>query len=164
MMDLDNLMEVAQTLDKKEKKKRRKPEKNCPECNTANHARSSNCKECDYEFYVRKNVKQELLAANWRDLKPGDVIKVISGTGPYYLSKDKPGERIMMGQKGKFEVMEVHDAGPRQCGIYAYQLYGRASKSHYREWIYMGESYYNEDVSIHKEAHRIKVLKSCQAT
>ena len=170
MMDLDNLMEVAQTLDKKEKKKRRKPEKNCPECNTANHARSSNCKEGDYEFYVRKNVKQELLAANWRELQPGDIIKVISGSGPYFLSKDKPlnpdgsQQRIMMGEKGKFEVVEVLDNGPRQCGIYGHQLYGRASKSHYREWIYMGESYYKEDVSIHKEHHSIKVLKSCQAT
>ena len=164
MMDLDNLMEVAQTLDKKKKKKRRKPEKKCPECNTANHARSSNCKECDYEFYVRKNVKQELLAANWRDLKPGDVIKVISGSGPYYLSKDKPGEKIMMGQKGKFEVAEIHDGGPKCCGIFAHQLYGRSGRSHYREWIYMGESYYNDAYSLNKEPHRIKVLKSCQAT
>ena len=163
-MDLNNLMEVAQTLDKKKKKKRGKPEKKCPECNTANHARSSNCKECDYEFYVRKNRKQELLAINWRDLKPGDVIKVISGSGPYYLSKDKPGEKIMMGQKGKFEVIEVRNGGPKCCGINAHQLYGRSGKSNYREWIYMGESYYKEDVSIHKEPHRIKVLKSCQAT
>ena len=70
----------------------------------------------------------------------------------------------MMGEKGKFEVVEIHDKGPRECGIYGHQLYGRAGKSHYREWIYMGESYYNEGVSIHKESHRIKVLKTCQAT
>ena len=162
MMDLDNLMEVAQTLDKKKKKKRRKPEKKCPECNTANHARSSNCKECDYEFYVRKNVKQELLAANWRDLKPGDVIKVISGSGPYYLSKDNPGEKIMMGQKGKFEVLEIVDVDPRTCGIYGRQMV--RIPTHHREWIYMGESYYNDTYSTNEEPHRIKVLKSCQAT
>ena len=164
---MDDILKAAQEIDSivvKPKKKRRKPEKKCPECNTANHARSSNCKECNYEFYVRKNIKQELLAANWRNLQPGDIIKVMTGSGPYYLSKDKPGEKIMMGQKGKFEVIEVYDGGPRCCGIYAHQLYGRASKSHYREWIYMGESYYVDTYSLNKESHRIKVLKSCQVT
>ena len=150
---------MAKTLDKKEKKKRKKPEKKCNECGTSSHARSSACKNCGYVFYVKKKELEVQLAKDWRNLQAGDVIKVISGSGPYFLSKDKPGEKIMMGQKGKFEVMEVYDDGPKCCGIYAYQLYGRASKSHYREWIYMGESYYKEDVSLHKEPHRIRVLK-----
>ena len=139
--------------------KRKAPQKNCPSCNTPTHARTSTCKKCQHVFYVKKSVQAVLLAKNWRDLKPGDVIKVISGSGPYYLSKDNPGEKIMMGQKGKFEVIEVHNGGPKCCGINAHQLYGRSGKSRYREWIYMGESYYKEDVNIHKEPHRIKVLK-----
>ena len=139
--------------------KRKAPQKNCPSCTTPTYARTSTCKKCKHVFYVKKSVQATLLAKNWRDLRPGDVIKVISGSGPYYLSKDKPGERIMMGQKGKFEVSEVHDGGPRNRGIYGHQLYGRASRSHYREWIYMGESYYYDDCSINKEPHRIKVIK-----
>jgi len=150
---------VAKTLDKKKKKKRKKPEKKCNECGTLAHARSSVCKNCGYVFYVKKKELEVQLAKDWRNLQAGDVIKVISGSGPYFLSKDRPGEKIMMGQKGKFEVAEVLDEDPRQCGIYAHQLYGRASKSHYREWIYMGESYYNEEVSLHKESHKIRVLK-----
>jgi hypothetical protein len=110
-------------------------------------------------FYIKKKELEVQLAKDWRDLRAGDVIKVVSGSGPYFLSKDNPGEKIMMGQKGKFEVAEIHDGGPKCCGIFAHQLYGRSGKSHYREWIYMGESYYNEEVSLHKEPHKIRVLK-----
>ena len=139
--------------------KRKAPQKDCPSCNTPTHARTSTCKKCKHVFYVKKSVQATLLAKNWRNLQAGDVIKVITGSGPYYLSKDKPGEKIMMGQKGRFEVIEVHDEGPKCCGIYAHQLYGRASKSHYREWIYMGEPYYENTYSLNKEPHKIKVLK-----
>ena len=150
---------MAKTLDKKEKKKRKKPEKICNECGTLSHARSSACKNCGYVFYVKKKELEVQLAKDWRNLQAGDVIKVVSGSGPYYMSKDKPGEKIMMGQKGRFEVTEIHDGGAKCCGIFAHQLYGRSGKSHYREWIYMGESYYSEEVSLHKEPHKIRVLK-----
>ena len=152
-------MAVAEELDRKVKKKRGKPEKACPECNTSNHARSSNCKSCDYTFYVRKKIREVELAKNWRDLKPGDIIKVVAGSGPYWLSKDKPGEKIMLGQKGKFEVVEIYDSGPKSCGIMGRQLYTRGRKANVREFIYMGESFYNEELCNHNEPHRIKVIK-----
>tara|TARA_R110000824_G_scaffold384056_1_gene577869 strand:+ start:74 stop:502 length:429 start_codon:yes stop_codon:yes gene_type:complete len=139
--------------------KRKAPQKNCPSCNALTHARTSTCKKCKHVFYVKKSVQATLLAKNWRDLKQGDVIKVITGSGPYYMSKDNPGEKIMMGQKGKFEVAEIHDGGAKCCGIFAHQLYGRSGRSHYREWIYMGESYYNDAYSLNKEPHRIKVIR-----
>jgi hypothetical protein len=141
------------------KKKRKAPEKACPQCDAANHARSSNCKSCDHTFYVRKSKEQELLAANWRDLKKGDIIKVITGSGPYYLSKDKPGEKIMLGQKGRFEVSEVIDQGIRSCGIFAHQLRGRATRENVREYIYMGEQCYDDDMSVYRNPHKIKVIK-----
>ena len=146
-------------MDKKEKKQRKKPEKKCPECNAVNHARSSNCKDCDYMFYVRKRDREIQLAKDWRDLKPGDVIKVVTGSGPYWLSKNKPGEKIMLGQKGKFEVVEIYDNGPKSCGIFGRQLYARGSKSNVREFIYMGEPHYDEELNNYNEPHRIKVLK-----
>ena len=46
---------------------------------------------------IKKKELEVQLAKDWRDLRPGDVIKVITGSGPYYLSKDNPGEKIMMG-------------------------------------------------------------------
>ena len=139
--------------------KRKAPQKNCPSCSTLTHARTSTCKKCKHVFYVKKSVQAVLLAKNWRDLRRGDVIKVISGSGPYYLSKDNPGEKIMMGQKGKFEVAEIHDGGSKCCGIFAHKLYGRSGRSNYREWIYMGEPHYNDAYSLNKEPHRIRVIK-----
>ena len=155
---MNNLMAIAEELDRKVKKKRGKPEKACPECNTSNHARSSNCKSCDYTFYVRKNVREVELAKNWRELVKGDIIKVITGSGPYWLSNDRPGEKIMLGQKGRFEVVEIWDDGPRNCGIIGCQLHTRGRKSSVREFIYMGESFYGEELSNHNEPHRIKVI------
>jgi hypothetical protein len=159
---MEALLKAAQEIDnmnRKPKKKRGKPEKACPECNHINHARSSNCKSCDHMFYVRKNVREVELAKNWHDLEPGDIIKVITGSGPYFLSKDKPGEKIMLGKKGKFEVVEIWDGGPRNCGIVGRQLYTRGRKANVREYIYMGEPFYNEELCNHNEPHRIKVIK-----
>jgi len=141
------------------KEKRKAPQKECPECNSMVHARVSFCRNCNHTFYVKKNVQQELLARNWRDLKPGDVIKCITGSGPYFLSKDKPGERIMLGEKGKFEVVGIVDQGPRSRGIVGRQLYTRGRRANVTEYIYMGETYYNDDMGNHNEPHRIKVIK-----
>ena len=158
-MDIAKALELAEKMDKREKKKRKKPEKVCPECNTANHARSSNCKECDYMFYLRKGDREVQLAKDWRDLQPGDIIKVITGSGPYWLSKDKPGEKIMVGQKGRFEVVEIYDNGPTSCGITGRQLNTRGRRSSVTEFIYMAEPNYDKELSNHNEPHRIKVLK-----
>jgi len=141
------------------KKKRKAPQKECPECKGMVHARVSFCRECNHTFYIKKNVEQELLAKDWRNLEAGDIIKCITGTGPYFLSKDKPGERIMLGEKGKFEVVEIYDKGPRSCGIVGRQLYTRGRRSNVTEFIYMGEAHYNHEMCSHSEPHRIKVIK-----
>jgi len=141
------------------KKKRKAPEKACPQCDTANHARSSNCKSCDYTFYVRKKVREVELAKNWRELVRGDIIKVTTGSGPYWISKDKGGDKIYMGQKGKFEVIEIYDQGPRCCGIYGRPVSSRGRLSHYQEFIYMGDPCYDDDMNLHREPHKIKVIK-----
>tara|TARA_Y100000310_G_scaffold175442_1_gene175484 strand:+ start:2454 stop:2951 length:498 start_codon:yes stop_codon:yes gene_type:complete len=164
---MDNLIAEAEKLDRKKKKKRGKPEKACPECNYTNHARSSNCKECNYEFYIRKKKKQELLAANWRELKAGDIIKCVAGHGSYYLSNDKPlnpdgsQQKIPLGHRGKFQVVGLFGLdNPKGCGIIGRQVTGRGIVANVREYIYMGETYYDDDLSTHKEPHKIKVLKN----
>ena len=163
---MDNLTIKAEKMDRKSKKKGGKPEKDCPKCNCVNHARSSNCKECDYEFYIRKNKKQELLAANWKELKTGDIIKCIAGHGTYFLSNDKPlnpdgsKQRIYMSHKGKFRVLKIVDQGKRSCGILGHQVSSRGVVASVREYIYMGEKYKNNDLSLYYEPHKIKVLKN----
>ena len=147
------------------KVKRKAPQKECPECNTLVHARVSFCNNCKHTFYIKKNAKQDLLAKNWRELQAGDIIKVISASGPYYLSKTRTNDdgsplKIMMGQKGRFEVVEIygHDR-PDGCGIVGRQVNSRGYRSNVIEYIYMGKSWYNEDLSIHERPHKIRVLK-----
>ena len=142
------------------KKKRSAPQKICPECGLSVHARVSFCGGCNYIFYVKKKIQQVALAKNWRDLQSGDIVKCITGSGPYFISRDRPGERIMLGQKGKFEVVSITDQGPRSCGIIGKQISSRGQRSNVVEYIYMGESYYDDDLSTHKEPHKIKVIKN----
>ena len=144
------------------KGKRKAPQKDCLGCGVQCHARCSTCKSCGYEFYEKTKDKQKRLAKNWRELKQGDVIKSITGSGPYFLSRDRPGEKIMMGHKGKFEVVAIYDNGPKSCGIVGRQLSGRKVRASYVEYIYMGETYYNDDLSQHEEPHKIRVLKKTQ--
>ena len=150
---------MSNSTEKAIKKKRGKPEKSCPECDYINHARSSNCKSCDYQFYVRKNKQREIMAANWKELQTGDVIKCVIGSGPYFLSKDHVGEKIYMGQKGTFEVEEIIDKNKTNCGIMGRKLLSAGRKGFSREYIYMGESHYDEKLGIHREPHKIRVIK-----
>ena len=143
--------------------KRKAPEKECPNCNALVHARVSKCKSCKHVFYIKKNVRQEALAKNWRNLKAKDEIKVFSGSGTYFLSKDKRNPdgspmKISMGHKGKFEVIEVIDEGSRSCGIIGRKIYPRY-KASVREYIYMGESYVSDNTGLHMQPHKIKVTK-----
>ena len=146
------------------KLKRKAPQKECPACNTLVHARVSFCNNCNHTFYVKKNVKQDLWAKNWRELEAGDMIKVISGSGTYYLSKTRTNDdgsplKIMMGHKGKFEVVEIVDQGPKSCGIVGKPVNSRGYRANVVEYIYMGEVWYNDDLSLHERPHKIKVLK-----
>ena len=105
-----------------------------------------------------------MLAKNWRDLESGDVIKVITGSGSYFLSKrnknpDGSPLRISLGHKGKFEVVEIIDQGSKSCGKIGRQLYTRGRRANVTEYIYMGEKYYDDNMLSHKEPHRIKVIK-----
>ena len=140
--------------------KRKAPEKKCPECSGICHARRSECKDCGYVFFKKKKDKQEELAKNWRNLQAGDVIKCIAGSGTYFASKDNVGERIMMGQKGLFEVVEIHYNSKRSCGIIGRKIFAGRVRSSYREYIYMGESYYEENTCLHKCPHKIRVIKA----
>ncbi len=65
----------------------------------------------------------------------------------------------MMGHKGKFQVSEIYDKSPRRCGIIAHRLYGRGLKEGVREYIYMGEPFFDDNISQHNYPHKIVVLK-----
>ena len=143
---------------------RGKPLKTCKECGERIHARKSKC-SCGYVFYMPKKEKRLIDAKNWRELKSGDVIKCVTGSGPYYLSSDRPlnpdgsRQKIMMGHKGKFEVSEIYDRNSKNCGIIAHRLYGRGLREGVREYIYMGEPFFADNISVHNYPHKIVVIK-----
>ena len=109
-----------------------KGQKVCPECNTVNGARAYQCKVCDYAFpnkhgrirYSKRPVR------DWRELKQGDCVRVVGGSGSYYVSPDT-GERTYMSSKGKYKVHTIS-----RDGIVAY---GIGKNNTGCEFIYMGK-------------------------
>jgi len=135
------------------------PYKTCPKCSTRCGVRTHSCPQCHEILY---NKEAKLLTKNkfrdkpiklkkifvapkkiqWTELQPGDIIKVLNGTGPYQIIN---GERICMGYAGKFKVKELDDDG-----IYAYPV--KASESGHC-YIYMGKevlSKWGTNLSPHK--------------
>ena len=116
-----------------------KGQKKCPECGVMNGARAYQCKECDYAFpnkygkvrYSKRPVR------DWRDLKRGDCVRVVGGSGSYYVSPET-GERTYMSSKGKYKVHSITGDG-----IVAY---GIGKNNTGCEFIYMG---------IHKQSNLV---------
>lgn len=134
--------------------------KTCPECLTLTGPRTKIC-SCGHGFHFKppslKIPKGKQV--DWTTLEKGDVIKCIQGSGPYWLSKDNTGDKIMLGEKGRFEVVEVYNRGPRSCGLVGRQIHTRGKRSGVTEFIYMGESWYNDDMGNYNEPHKIVLLK-----
>ena len=108
-----------------------KGQKKCPECGVITGARAYQCKECDYAFpnkygkirYSKRPVR------DWRDLKQGDCVRVVGGSGSYYVSPET-GERTYMSSKGKYKVHSI-----TRDGIVAY---GIGKNNTGCQFIYMG--------------------------
>ena len=128
--------------------------KECKGCGLSVGVRTKECPDCGNKFVIKKRGPRPK-EIEWTELKTKDVIKVVSGTGPYFVSKVNAGERIMLGQKGRFEVVELYNKGPRSCGIVGRQVTERGHRANVTEFIYMGESWYNDDMSNHNEPHKI---------
>lgn len=82
---------------------KKKPLKTCPACSEKNHARKSEC-ECGHVFYEKKN--RNKVIEDWKTLRKGDVIRSISGNGPYW-ENPYTWERVYMGSYGRFVVEDV---------------------------------------------------------
>ena len=64
----------------------------------------SKCKHCG-EPFIRKNTPVKNEIKNWKELESGQQIKIIQGTGPYYICSTasdeyNAGEKVYMGCKG----------------------------------------------------------------
>ena len=140
-----------------------KGKKQCPECKQTCGPRSFTCPHCNYEFKPgakpkattdkpnkQKKFKKKLVQ-NWKDLKPGCIVKVIKGTGDYYLSKDN-GEKVYMQDPGKYTVTNVDDNGLVVRG------------KHGQSYIYMGESMPSKILkSVNKQAPKLVLLRDVES-
>jgi len=87
---------------------------------------------------------------HWRDLQKGDIIKVVQGTGSYYISKkDEQEEKLYMGVLGKTVVCEV-----QHKGLLCYNKYGYA-------FVRMVDEGFDEVLGLYRKPHKIMRLK-CQ--
>jgi len=116
--------------------KLKRGQKLCKNCNTINGVRSFNCKECNSPFTMNKKRKNtpannaarinRNLIVDYTTLSKGDKIKVLKGSGPYYIGES--GEKQYLGNSGFFSVDNV-----LSNGIMAVSKYGSI------EFLYMGQ-------------------------
>jgi len=125
-----------------------KGKKTCDKCGTLTGPRAYICPQCNspFVFAIKSKEKKNTRVIrdfNWKELQPGEIIKVTGG--PYYV---KSGEFIPMGYRGKFKVVNVD-----KNGIVAYGE--RGGYCH----IYMGGDFQNPITGVWKTKHRLLKLK-----
>lgn len=129
-------------------------QKLCKTCNEVNAARQRICKSCGSHF-VSKNTPISGEVKDWKELQKGTLIKVIQGTGPYYIAKRDSdesfvGEKICMGDTGVFKVISTDENG--------IVVYGASRKNSGFSYLYMGPSKKSENTGTYLEPYRIKYV------
>lgn len=164
-------------------------QKTCSKCSFVTGPRTKICPSCGENFDFKTSDGQEIITLpsgrrarkvktkrkrkqspfekdpdfNWKDLQPGDRIKVKKGSGPVWLSKnqdetEKP-NYVNLGYKGSFVVKSVDDEG-----IHAYNISEKAfvhCTGHC--YIYMGPVKRGIDSSIIKIPHEIRKYRNASA-
>ncbi len=126
---------------------KRRGVKVCENCGCANGVRAYECKECDHPFKMKKLRKRRkrIPVEDHMTLRRGDTIRVVGGSGDYYIDKD--GLKHYFTDRGKYTVYSVDHKG--------IQAYG----SHGYTYIYMGKRCRSRLLNtIYKEAHKILLL------
>jgi len=115
-------------------------------CGSQCGVRSVTCPDCNKKFPTKtkreKALKPKCEDVDWKDLRKGDTIKVLVGTGPYYENSNG---RTYMGLAGKYTVLSIEKEG-----FFVDDGIGRA-------FCYMGET--KPGVVGIKEAHKVKLIK-----
>lgn len=139
--------------------KLKRGQKLCKGCNTINGVRSFNCKSCGNAFVMKSGPKvgvikkhkikkfRKQLVEDYNTLLPGDLIKVIQGSGPYHT--DVEGVQHSIGPKGKFRVKSI-----LPNGIMAASDYGA------QEFLYMGPVMKSPTVeTVTRAPHKLILLR-----
>lgn len=130
-------------------------QKICKACQFINAARQRVCTNCDQEFILKgAPIKNEVI--DWKTLDKGDYIKVVQGTGPYYISKKdneqyNVGEKICMGDTGVYKVVDHNEDGILS--------FGASPNNSGFTYLYMGKKQKSTDTGIYLEPYRIIKIK-----
>ena len=126
---------------------KKRGQKVCVNCNCINGVRAYNCKQCDHPFKMKKARRgpRKKLVENFKELKRGDTIRVVGGSGDYY--KDSEGNRHYFVERGKYKVYNIDK--------YGIQCYGK----HGYTYVYMGKRCRSKYSSIsYRSPHKILLL------
>lgn len=123
--------------------------KSCSACGFCTGPRAYACPKCHAPFVFKLQSKEKkntkiIRDFDWKELMPGDRIKVTGG--PYYMSKSQ--EFVPMGYRGRFVVQKLDDNG-----IIAYSDKGGFCH------IYMGPDFQNKETGLWKVKHKLLKLK-----
>ena len=126
-----------------------KGKKTCSNCGQESGPRTYMCPNCNSSFAFKPKSKEQkntkiIRNFNWRELAPGDRIKVTGG--PYFVSGSN---FVPMGYRGKFNVIKLDNQG-----IVAYSSKGGFCH------IYMGKDFQCPETRIWKTKHRLIKLKN----
>jgi len=89
-------------------------------------------------------LKNKEKKVDWTTLEKGDRIKVIKGSGPYYIMNKN---KIPIGDYGVFTVKSVDPVG-----IFVYNKYGNS-------FLYMGKIKFNDQTNVVRRPYKIVKLK-----
>lgn len=139
--------------------KLKRGQKMCRNCNTINGVRSFTCKSCGHAFVMKSSPKhggikktkikkfRKQPVDDHTTLLPGDLIKVVQGTGPYHT--DSEGVKHSIGNKGKYRVKSVVSNGVMVSSDYGCQ-----------EFLYMGPVMQSPTVdTITRAPHKVILLR-----
>jgi hypothetical protein len=121
--------------------------KECPDCGLSVGVRTKNCPDCGRKFRIIKRGPKPK-QVNWKELKKGDVIKCVQGTGPYWINPED-GEKIGFNFRGKYNVSFIDGRG-----IGAYPHKGNRTESGFC-YIYMGKPDCSRSTGIHQRPHKV---------
>ena len=126
---------------------KRRGVKTCEQCGCVNGVRAYECKQCDHPFKMKKRRKgrRKKLVENYKDLKKGDEIRVVGGSGDYYIGND--GDKHYFTERGTYKVHDTDEFGIKCYG------------SHGFTYIYMGKVCRSKLVaSCYRSPHKILLM------
>ena len=122
------------------------PYKVCTNCNSKNGVRTLVCKSNGSSRAKARKRRKKRFIKKWRSLSPGDVVRVVGGSGPFYESSD--GMRHYLTDRGKYEIESVDKNGLHVLGI--------APRTSGYQFLYMGPLKKSPQCSaVYRDKHKL---------